>query len=265
MFCDCPYAEDGNYCKHMAAVLYEITEGQAESTENTPDKCGRDRNELEKTIENIPEAEIRGLIFELALGDESLRNRILTVYAEEIGEKRMIRLKKEVDGITYRYSDRSGFVDYYAMDYTDALSAFLNDKVQVLIGQGHIMQAFELTNYVFDRVVNQAIDDSDGGTAWVVSHCYEIWQQILAISENEKWQMLRWFQSYRKNHASDDADDYMGEYIEDFLLNEFQDSDLLKQRLKMLDKLIEKAGNDTDVGSWYSAYYGYEDIVLKRL
>ena len=267
MFCDCPYAEDGNYCKHMAAVLYEITEGQAESTDNILDKRRRDRNELEKTIENIPEAEIRGLVFELALEDESLRNRILTVYAEEIGEKQMIRLKKEVDGIAYRYSDRSGFVDYYhAMDYTDALSVFLNDKVQVLIGQGHLMQAFELTNYVFDCVVNQAIDDSDGGTTWVASQCYEIWQQILAVSdENEKRQMLRWFQSYRKNHASDDTDDYMGEYIEDFLLNEFQDPDLLKQRLKMLDKLIEEAGNDTDAGSWYSAYYGYEDIVLKRL
>ena len=24
MDCDCPYAEDGNYCKHMAAVLYEL-------------------------------------------------------------------------------------------------------------------------------------------------------------------------------------------------------------------------------------------------
>ena len=28
MYCSCPYAEDGNYCKHMAAVLYEWTEGE---------------------------------------------------------------------------------------------------------------------------------------------------------------------------------------------------------------------------------------------
>ena len=25
MYCDCPYAEEGRYCKHMAAVLYELT------------------------------------------------------------------------------------------------------------------------------------------------------------------------------------------------------------------------------------------------
>ena len=24
MFCSCPYAAEGNYCKHMAAVLYQI-------------------------------------------------------------------------------------------------------------------------------------------------------------------------------------------------------------------------------------------------
>lgn len=27
MTCTCPYAAEGNYCKHMAAVLYEIEEG----------------------------------------------------------------------------------------------------------------------------------------------------------------------------------------------------------------------------------------------
>ena len=26
MYCTCPYADDGNNCKHMAAVLYEIEE-----------------------------------------------------------------------------------------------------------------------------------------------------------------------------------------------------------------------------------------------
>ena len=26
MYCTCPYAADGNNCKHMAAVLYEIAE-----------------------------------------------------------------------------------------------------------------------------------------------------------------------------------------------------------------------------------------------
>lgn len=31
MTCTCPYAAEGNYCKHMAAVLYEIEEGEPDT------------------------------------------------------------------------------------------------------------------------------------------------------------------------------------------------------------------------------------------
>ena len=31
MSCDCPYAEDGSHCKHMAAVLYKISENGFEN------------------------------------------------------------------------------------------------------------------------------------------------------------------------------------------------------------------------------------------
>ena len=254
MYCSCPYAEDGNYCKHMAAVLYVITEESDDfaPAENVPEKQEQDRAELEKTIEDMPEAEIRGLVLELALEDESLRNRILAKYAEGISELQMIRLKKEVDGIVYRYSDRSGFVDYYhAMDFTNALNEFLDDKVQILIEQCYHKQAFELTNHVFYCVGNQDMDDSDGGISWIADHCYEIWQQILSVcSEKEKRQMFQWFQSHRENYAID----YLEDYIDDFLMNEFHDPDLLKQKLEMLDEQIEKAGSDTDSGRWYSEY-----------
>ena len=30
-YCSCPYAEDGNYCKHMASVMYEYEENQERS------------------------------------------------------------------------------------------------------------------------------------------------------------------------------------------------------------------------------------------
>ena len=30
--CDCPYAEDGNHCKHEAAVLYQLSENDAEAS-----------------------------------------------------------------------------------------------------------------------------------------------------------------------------------------------------------------------------------------
>ena len=51
MYCSCPYAEDGKNCKHMAAVLYEWTEGDDQGIypdreELTTKKSGAKENAL---------------------------------------------------------------------------------------------------------------------------------------------------------------------------------------------------------------------------
>lgn len=265
MFCDCPYADDGNYCKHMAAVLYTIEEGNMEPSNPTggQEKLQEEKQELESVVQKIPEAEAKKLLIELAWEDDSLRNRILTTYSKDISGRQMLRLKKEVDELTYKYSDRYGYVDYYhASAYTDALNDFMYEKVQTLINKRCYLQAFELVNHVFYNIGHQDIDDSDGGSSLVADTCYEFWQQILEkCDEKDKRQMFQWFQQ----HQEDDIIDYLQEYIEDFLMNEFHDWDLLEQKLEMLDEIIARAGDKTDSGSWYSAHYGYENNILKRL
>ena len=147
--CDCPYAEDGNYCKHMAAVLYEIEEKSVQMiTKGIKDSADM-KAELESVIQNIAESEVRNLLLELALKDDFLRNQILTKYVDTISPGQMSRLKEEVENIAWKYSDRSGYVDYYhAMDYVHDLEEFLDENVQNLIDKKLIMQAFELTSTV---------------------------------------------------------------------------------------------------------------------
>lgn len=38
MYCTCPYADDGHYCKHIAAVLYELEEQNILLEESHPEK-----------------------------------------------------------------------------------------------------------------------------------------------------------------------------------------------------------------------------------
>ena len=64
MYCTCPYAEDGNYCKHMAAVLYtndndyiinENQEDDISDSASTLVTCANDdvvRNFLIQILEN---------------------------------------------------------------------------------------------------------------------------------------------------------------------------------------------------------------------
>ena len=59
--------------------------------------------------------------------------------------------------------------------------------------------------------------------------------------------------------------DYMEDYMEDFLTHEFQNREMLEKMLKDLDKKIEMQTSSTDCGSTWSARYGYENNIIKRL
>lgn len=263
MFCDCPYAEDGDYCKHMAAVLYEIKEKSAKLTGEVRENPSDIKTELEKVIKNIDESEVRNILVELALKDHSLQNHILTKYVDRLSPGQMSRLKQEVEMIAWKYSDRRGYIDYYhAMDYVHSLEEFLDENVKNLIDKNLIMQAFELTNKVFHAVGNQDIDDSDGGTTWIADSCYKYWKQILdQATEEQRNLMFQWFKERPQNYVID----YMEDYISGFLMDEFHDTNMLLEKMQMLDELIERARDKTDCGSCYSAYYGFENTIIKRL
>ncbi len=267
MWCNCPYAKDGNYCKHMAAVLFQRDEPVHEMKDGETTWQRRyleSKKELDEVIGKIPETELRSIIAKLAQENESIRNHLMTKYSSHVSEKQMIRLKKEIDNIVYRYSDRDRFIDWQnAGDFISAMESFLYGNVKELIEKGACMQAFELTNDVFVKIGNLDIDDSDGGTTMVANSCYEFWKQILEnCNESDKKQMFRWFE----NHQADGTViDFMEDYISDFLLNEFQDKRLLEKKLQMLDERIAKAGEKTDCGDWWSVHYGRENNIRKRL
>ena len=264
MHCSCPYAEDGNNCKHMAAVLYEIEE--QEEAGALPGKAYLDqqKEEWEEIIENIPEEELRSFIKKLAGQDGKIRDRLITRYTAKIDEKQMYQLKQGVDQLVREYGGRRGFIDYRnAWDFTCAMEDYLLDKADLLIERKCWRQAFELTNYVFIMMGSIDIDDSDGGICQIVNVCYDEWKEILDnCTEEVKNEMFVWF----INHLScNDVADYLAEYIEDFLLHEFQSREMLEKKLEYLDKMIERQTVSTDCGSTWSARYGYENNIIKRL
>ncbi len=267
MFCSCPYAAEGNYCKHMAAVLYQI-EGEDENdvsrAESVRERQVRAKKELEDIIEIIPEEELRALIGQLADSDNKIKNLILTSYAPKIDVKQINRLKQEVDDIIYRYGDRAGFIDYQnAWGFTREIGTFLGERTDILIERGCYSQAFEITNYVFQKIGNIDMDDSDGGTSVIADTCYEIWEQILKnSSEEEKEDMFQWFVEHQTGGY---VIDYFEEYISNFLMNEFHDTEMLKKKLGELDKIIEQQKARAESKERWGAYYGLENHILKRL
>lgn len=264
MHCDCPYADDGNYCKHMAAVLYEIENDKPDKVMHgdSIQQIKEAKNELEEVIDKMPTEEVKKILLSLAWNDEALRNRIMVQYAP-ITPRQIVRLKKQIDAIAYKNADRGGFINYYnASDYIDELNKFMDDCIPQLIEKGHHMDAFEIVNHVFHEIGNRDMDDSDGGTTYVADNCYEYWRQILAAcTEEEEKELFQWFTEHRENYVID----FMENYIEDFLVDEFQDEELLREKMRALDQVISQAEAEGESGSHYSSYYGWVSNVLERI
>ena len=68
-----------------------------------------------------------------------------------------------------------------------------------------------------------------------------------------------------RHHQEDYVIDYMEDYISGFLLNEFQDEEMLREKLTMLDEKIAKFQKENYSGDSYSAYYGMVNNITARI
>ena len=285
MYCSCPYAAGGNYCKHMAAVLFKfegmLAEQDAESEaaidlatlmsgsdsvyeSPTMDYLKRFNNQKAEVIElvsKIPEDKARELLVGFVLADEGLKNKLQMQYDFKMDSKLMLELRKELNQIEYQYC-RGGFVDWYhASDFTTDLCVFLDSKVKMLIEKNCFKQAFELINSTFFCIGNVDMDDSDGSSSYVLDRCYDYWEQILEKSDDGfKNQMKLWFESHRTGYVLD----FMDEYIEEILFEHFATKEMIAEEIKELDAFINKH-EGTDCGRYYSIHHGYVNPILKRI
>lgn len=70
LWCSCPHAEEGNYCKHMAAVLYELEESEIDEPE-----VYDMRQEVQSVLEGIGEIEVKKFLLELVGEDAAMGSR----------------------------------------------------------------------------------------------------------------------------------------------------------------------------------------------
>ena len=81
MFCSCPYAEDGNYCKHEAAVLFLI-EGDFDNSRTDPKACSvlifedreKEQKALTEAVQKMTPDMLREFFIETAQQDENLKD-----------------------------------------------------------------------------------------------------------------------------------------------------------------------------------------------
>lgn len=235
--CDCPYAVDGKYCKHMAAVLYFNEEHQQEDDPSV--------NEL---VSKASEKDVRDFLTKVLKNDTRLRTLFQSLVEPDNGDLKSYQ--QSVDAIIAEYADPSGFIDYYRADrFESDMYHFIVDGVQLLIEDEDLKLAFSVINYVVKKLNYLDIDDSSGCIMRLAEECEYVWEQVIDQADlTFKKKMFAWFQ---ENY---DILSVFTDTFDSILSSNFDEKEFLKKKLVWSDKKFhdsqENGHSDYDASKW---------------
>lgn len=271
MYCSCPYALDGRNCKHMAAVLYEWSEDEDE--EESAKEVNTDLFQpaytinaykkkvaaVEELVSGATEDEVRSFLVAVLAEDEKLLLRFHNTKNKQVTKKDINNYIRQVDIIADRYLGRNRFISYYEADgFISELEEIIDEDVRRMIDNDNYLSAFEVMNYIFVLIGDVDMDDSDGGTGMLADRIYQLWLELLVkVSAEEKKQMFDWFTS----HLDGSVIDYLEEYIEQILMEEFEEKEYEQDKLDFIEDMIARSerkeydwSRDYAVGKWAVRY-----------
>lgn len=268
MECTCPYAEGGENCKHMAAVLYAWQDEKTESRNADA--------EIREAVERADEALVRRFLADTLLQDDKLRRRFM-IEAQLDGDPLILEdVEAAVDAIVDKYM-ADGFIDYYeAGHFIDDLMDILENEAVPRMEYGQLRDAFHVSTCVFLALNDVDMDDSDGGIGEAANACTSIWEQITERADDDlRQEMFEWLTA----NSNDTIVDYLEnccanalvqcfdvpEYAEKLLNSEQEtldreldsknDSYLIGRCIQNCVRLMEKWGDSAEaVDAWLAQY-----------
>ena len=240
-YCSCPYADEGNGCKHMVAVLFALEAGEAQETEPAGQKSKEPaRLSWRDALDQMEEQELRSLLAEIAAGDRELQERLILRATEELSAGQYGRWERYLENLARDARDRDGFIEYRrAYDFCMSVCDFLQDTASDLIDGGLSLDAFRLACMVYNFILGEEMDDSDGGMTAVFGCCKHIWMDMIRGADaEEKEQMYGLLTG-----LPDDFD-----VVETVLMEADWDRKQLEAGLQSLDEAIGKGGSNEQLG-----------------
>ena len=273
MYCSCPYALDGRNCKHMAAVLYEWSENEAEEKKDEENAINTDLFQpaytvnshkkkltaVEGLVSGANEEDVRSFLAAVLAEDEKLLLRFHNIINKQVTREDINNYIGQVDIIADRYMGRNHFISYYEADgFISELEEIIDEDVRRMIDNGNYLSAFEVMNYIFVLIGDVDMDDSDGGTGMLADRIYQLWLELLVkVSAEEKKKMFDWFTS----HLDGSVIDYLEEYIEQIIMGEFEEKEYEQAKLDFIEDMIARSerkdsdwSRDYEVGKWVVRY-----------
>ena len=252
MLCDCPYAEGGNTCKHMAAVLFAISAAEP-SKKKTPVK--KERLTPAGLVEKIPDGQIRSLLTELISADEKLYRALLLRYGETTLDECMKTLKKELASIGNQYADCHGYINYRDADeFEGDMADFIGRQTQILLGRGEPMLALRAG---MDALREYASYETEEDCAYVDDAMDAMLTDILCVCKKDEV-----FDFLLKYAGSAGEHWIVQDFVEQAIFSRFSGEMFDRKKLELIDGQI--ADLEVSGKQGYSREYEMEQLLTRR-
>ena len=257
MLCDCPYAEDGNACKHMAAVLFAMAAEPSEK--RAPAK--KERLTPTGLVEKIPDSQLRPLLTELVSADEKLYRALLLRYGETSLDECMKTLKKELASIGRQYAGRDGTIDYYhAGGFSEAIADHIQRQTETLLARNAPVLAFQAGIDALRKYSDYSIDDSDGEYGLIMETMRDMCMDVLAAADETVAEKI--FDLLSDCVKSDREDWFVQDFASQMVFSLFVGKRFDEKKLALTDEQIAAltlAGRKD-----YSSEYKMKELLTRR-
>ncbi len=254
MDCSCPYAAEGNNCKHMAAVLMAIEEEGFK---------GKSASQLSPSelVDRIPETELRPLLAGVLEENSVLYRRLLLQYdvpeLAQIGQ--VARLHSELELIPEEYENRYGEIDYdNAYDFACDIAEFIENRAFSLAKSDSILASANMGWEAVALYCEQEVDDSDGGSSYVGDAICELYEGLLNLCSGSEKQKL--FAETVRQYLDPDCHWLVEEMLRDLLLSGIWGEALKTEQMLFLDTEIDRLKASPEQNKWQ-----LQNAILSRL
>ncbi len=183
--CSCPYASEGLYCKHIAALLYYLEEHDIEECSGIYQSK---KQEIRGILRQIDKQDLEDFLVKLLESDEHIYDQFRLKFHHLFPVLTLAQYRKKIYDAIRSSGGRDGFIDYQeAWDYVNAMSQ-ITEEVEALVSHDHYELAFDVATSILETIPNTDIDDSDGSTGDVADSCIQIIERILdqVLEKDEK-------------------------------------------------------------------------------
>ncbi|MFZ4301991.1 SWIM zinc finger family protein [Streptomyces cinereoruber] len=201
--CDCPYGQEGNFCKHLVALGLTVIEQEKDILQRG--ELARDRTRgLDAWLSSLSREELLALLQQETAEDRQLRRRL---------ELKAASARGDLDGIRARIRelfDIGPFARYGYVEYTDA-QAYADQAgqavtaIKALTGSGRPSDAMVLAQEAISLLaaVVESIDDSDGSLTQIGGDLADAHYDACRHARFNPEELAHWLVT----HALDDASD----------------------------------------------------------